>query len=176
MRQRDTLSIEDKLKIRLKYRKKKELGITTADIAEEFGKSRQTISAVLNDDSLIPLEQKHLEKDERKMANNVLAVLEGIQTKVLERFKEKLEADDVKAGDLVKAIKEVSTQLQLLAGKPTKITEEKRLNVDMNVLTSMPESKLLEYLSGESDELPTKINYEDAVEITDGGARELSAE
>ena len=110
------------------------------------------------------------------MANNVLAVLEDIQTKVLERFKEKLEADDVKAGDLVKAIKEVSTQLQLLAGKPTKITEEKRLNVDMNVLTSMPESKLLEYLSGESDELPTKINYEDAVEITDGGARELSAE
>jgi len=185
-RQRDNeLTIEQKLEIRTMNRNKKQMGITTADIAEKFSKSRQTISQVINDKSLAALEHKGIVKEETRLIKNSITVLERIYDKVLLKLDKRLDDDDIKSTDLIKAIKEVSTQLNLLAGKPTKIVEERKLSVDLNVITKLPGDKILDYLStGDIKtidyELQGEIKEEDRdtveVEITDGGTPKLSTE
>jgi len=186
-RQRDNeLTVEQKLEIRQLNRKKKELGLTTQDIADKFNKSRQTISQVINNKDLVPLEQRSLDKEERKMASNVLDTLEVIHNKVLKRIDDELDNDKANLSALVSVLKEVNTQLRLMAGKPTNISESRKLSVDINKLKELPPEQIAEYLT--TGDVKTIEVYEsqreiapenvdtDEIQAPNGGARELSTE
>ena len=175
-RQRDNeLTIEQKLEIRTMNRNKKQMGITTADIAEKFSKSRQTISQVINDKSLAALEHKGIVKEETRLIKNSITVLERIYDKVLLKLDKRLDDDDIKSTDLIKAIKEVGTQLQLLAGKPTSIKEERTLKVDLNELVKLPPEKVAEYLSGgDIKVIETEYELQREPQIKDDGEVEVA--
>lgn len=158
-RQNNELTIEQKLEIRTLYRKKKELGITSNDIANKFGKSRQTISSVINDKSLIPLENKTLVREEKMLASKMIDYLETIQSKVLKRIDEQLDNGSGNLTSLVKALKEVGNELRLINGKPTEIKETRKLSVDLNKLQELSPDKIADYLAGGSVKA-IEVDYE----------------